>query len=152
MLSFEEKLAIIESFSELEQKKVSLGRINFQYNESVEEKKNVVYHLHPNGNGYVYGAKLNGYPTDDRGMVNIRDFSEGELRTIIEQSIFSLSAEGNVLDPEEEEWVNGENQSLTLIREEEDMWNVYAGMNLDGTFTTYSAAASYLEEEGFTRK
>ncbi|WP_409292647.1 hypothetical protein [Peribacillus sp. SCS-37] len=152
MLSFEEKLAIIESFSELEQKKVSLGRINFQYNESVEEKKNVVYHLHPNGNGYVYGAKLNGYPTDDRGMVNIRDFSEDELRTIIEQSIFSLSAEGNVLDPEEEEWVNGENQSLTLLREEEDMWNVYAGMNLDGTFTTYSAAASYLEEEGFTRK
>jgi hypothetical protein len=30
------------------------------------------------------------------------------------------------------------------------MWNVYAGLNLDGTFTTYKEAANYLHEEGFS--
>lgn len=66
MLTFEEKLAIIESFPELERVNVSLGRVNFQFNESVYEKKNVVYHLHPNGNGFVYAGRLQGYQTDGR--------------------------------------------------------------------------------------
>lgn len=46
MLSFEEKLQIIESFSELQRNDVSLKRVNFQYIESGSDKKNVVYHLH----------------------------------------------------------------------------------------------------------
>ena len=49
MLTFEEKLAIIESFPELEKRTVSMGRINFHYEESASDKKNVVYHLHPMG-------------------------------------------------------------------------------------------------------
>ena len=61
MLTFEEKLSIIESFPELERKNVSMGRINFHYEASASDKKNVVYHLHSNGNGFVYGAELNGY-------------------------------------------------------------------------------------------
>ncbi len=39
MLTFEEKLAIIESFQELKRHDVSLGRVNFHYEDSVMEKK-----------------------------------------------------------------------------------------------------------------
>ncbi|MBM7691118.1 hypothetical protein JOC77_000523 [Peribacillus deserti] len=155
MLTFEQKLAIIESFPELVRKDVSLKRVNFHYEESLSDKKNVVYHLHPNGNGYVYGEYLNGYETDQKGMVNIRDFSEDELRAILEKSIESLSEEPENetygdSDSQEERWMNKENQSLILVNED-DMWNVYAGMNLDGTFPSYNEARSYLEEEGFSK-
>lgn len=58
MLTFEEKLSIIETFPELQRKDVSLGRVNFHYPESVQEKKIVVQHLHPNGNGFVYAGHM----------------------------------------------------------------------------------------------
>ncbi|WP_026695168.1 hypothetical protein [Peribacillus kribbensis] len=153
MLTFEEKLAIIESFPELERKNVSLGRVNFHYAESAGDKKNVVYHLHPNGNGFVYGGRIAGCKTDGKGMVNIRDYSSEELRLLLERSIHSLKEEEEmVFEGMEEVWVNKENQTLTLIQEEEDMWNVYAGLNLDGTFNSYNEARQYLEEEGFSRQ
>lgn len=156
MLTFEEKIAIIETFSELERKNVSLGRVNFHFEGSIYEKKNVVYHLHPNGNGFVYGEFLSGYDMDPKGMVNIRDFSAEELKTIITQSIQSLSpntdAESAIIeDNEEERWINAENHTLILVNED-DMWNVYAGLNLDGTFLSYNEAKQYLEEEGFRKR
>lgn len=156
MLTFEEKLAIIEGFPELERKNVSLGRINFQYKESVTEKMNVVYHLHPNGNGFVYAELLESYAFDQKGMVNIRDFAADELKSIIQQSIASLSpnstAEAAIIeDNEEERWINSENHTLLLVNED-DMWNVYAGLNLDGTFLSYNEAAQYLQEEGFRKR
>ncbi len=39
MLTFEEKLSIIESFPELERKNVSLKRVNFHFEESRLDKK-----------------------------------------------------------------------------------------------------------------
>jgi hypothetical protein len=156
MLTFEQKLSIIESFPELKRNDVSLKRVNFHYEESGSDKKNVVYHLHPNGNGFVYAEKLKGYHTDNKGMVNIRDFSEEDLRTIIERSIESLAPseveETDVnSEQEEERWINSEKQLLTLVNED-DMWNVYAGFNLDGTFPSYNEAKQYLDEEGFRRE
>lgn len=156
MLTFEEKLAIIDGFPELERKNVSLGRVNFQYKESVTEKMNVVYHLHPNGNGFVYAELLESYEFDQKGMVNIRDFSAAELKTIIQQSIASLSANTTaeaaiIEDNEEERWINSENHTLILVNED-DIWNVYAGLNLDATFLTYNEAAQYLQEEGFRKR
>ena len=154
MLTFEEKLSIIESFPELERKNVSLKRVNFHFEESRLDKKNVVYHLHPNGNGFVYANFIKGYKTDDKGMVNIREFSAEELRSVIEKSIDLLSQEEVVAPVEpakEEEWQNEDGHILTLISED-DMWNVYAGVNLDGTFNSYPEAAEYLDEEGFSRK
>ena len=74
-----------------------MGRINFHYEASASDKKNVVYHLHPNGNGFVYGAELNGYKKSDKGMVNIRDFSADELRTIIQKSILSLTPKKSIM-------------------------------------------------------
>jgi hypothetical protein len=154
MLTFEEKLAIIESFHELERKNVSLGRVNFHYEESATDKKNVVYHLHPNGNGFVYAENIQGYSPDSKGMVNIRDFSESELRDIIEKSIESLSGQdGEEVLPAphtEETWSSPSGETLVLL-EEDEMWNIYAGLNLDAAFLSYREAKEYLEEEGFKR-
>lgn len=157
MLTFEQKLAIIESFPELERKDVSLKRVNFQFEESLSDKKNVVYHLHPNGNGFVYAKGIKGYRTDEKGMVNIREFSEEELKEVIAKAIEVLSVETNseVSDEaeafEDEKWANDEGQSLILVLED-DMWNVYAGQNLDGTFPSYNEAKQYLIEEGFRKR
>jgi hypothetical protein len=149
MLTFKQKLEIIESFPELERKDVSLGRVNFHYEESIHDKKNVVYHLHPNGNGYVFAHYLDEYEVDQKGMVNIRDFSENQLRSIIKKAIHSLSVDQIEYDgPDEEHWKNREGHTLVILREE-DMWNVYAGLNLDGTFPSYNEAKQYLLEEGF---
>ncbi|MGO4889849.1 hypothetical protein ACJ2A9_19045 [Anaerobacillus sp. MEB173] len=152
MLTFEEKLTIIESFTELERKDVSLGRVNFQYPDSSYDQKNVVYHLHPNGNGFVYAGKMTGYQTNDKGMVNIRDFTEKALRSTIRKAILSLTPKETeeLQDPAEEVWINDNTVTLTLLKEDE-MWNVYADDFLDGTFTTYKEATNYLEAEGFSR-
>lgn len=155
MLTFEEKIGIIESFPELQRKNVSLGRVNYHFEESASDKKNVVYHLHPKGNGFVYAEYLQGYETDDKGMVNIRDFSADELRSIIQKSILSLTPKTSVEDAiigdeKEEKWIDEDNHTLILLQEDE-MWNIYSGLNLDNTFSTYEEAEEYLTEEGFKR-
>jgi len=169
MLSFEEKLAIADSFPELERKNVSMKRVNYHYEESMFDKKTVVYHLHPNGNGFVYAGYLTGYDVDDRGMVNIRDMSADEIRTVIEASIRSLtwkgvrratgseeatdaSASGAEQEVNEERWMNTKNQVLNLKFEDEDqMWYIFAGEDLDTVFESYEEAVEYLTEEGFAR-
>ncbi|WP_059170590.1 hypothetical protein [Bacillus sp. FJAT-27445] len=155
MLTFNEKLAIIEAFPELSRKNVSLGRVNFQFEGSTSDKKNVVYHLHPNGNGFVYAAGLDGYETDEKGLVNIRDFSAEELKSAVEKSI-SLLSEGNEEDMEAGEtepelWVNKKNHVLTVANEDE-LWNVYYGANLEESFGTYSEVEEYMGEEGFVKR
>ncbi|WP_226036868.1 hypothetical protein [Aquibacillus saliphilus] len=147
MLTFEEKLTIIESFPELQRKEVSLGRVNFHYEESVIDKKIVVNHLHPNGNAFVFTELIDDepYAIDDRGMTNIRDFSEKELRKVIRLSIESLSEKHF-----EETWINKEQQTLKIVYDY-DSWNIYADEMLDGTYATYNGAADYLQQEGFKR-
>jgi hypothetical protein len=157
MLSLEEKLAIVESFPELQRKDVSLGRINFHYEDSAYDKKTVVYHLHPNGNGFVYAEYIKGYATDNKGLINIRDFSAEELREIIEKSILSLTGKATKKLPKteestsEEHWLDEEGH-LLVVTFVEDLWYVYAGSNLDCAFETYEEVKEYMEEEGFARK
>ncbi len=158
MLTFNEKLAIIESFPELERKNVSLGRINFQFPNSISDKKNIVYHLHPNGNGFVYAGDLTNYDADEKGMVNIRDFSADQLRRLIKEAIHALSPiekaafeEAIIGDSTEERWVDDEDHLLILINENE-AWNIYYGLNLDESFNTYEEAETFLQEEGFRRQ
>ncbi|WP_424766513.1 hypothetical protein [Paenibacillus sp. sgz302251] len=160
MLSFEQKLAIMEAFPELERKDVSLGRVNFHYEESQHEKKTVVQHLHRNGNGYVFAGLVDGIETDEKGLVNIRDFNEAELRSLIGKSINSLSIappekpvsskKKKRKPPQEERWTGPDDAILTLLFEE-DLWYLYADLNLESVFETYEEAEQYLKEEQFTR-
>lgn len=161
MLSFEEKLAIIESYPELQRRDVSLRRVNFHYEESAHDKKIVVFHLHPNGNGYVYGGLLRNYETDDKGFLNIRDYTADALRTLLEESIHSLSMKVPELpvkskrkqaasgEGQDAEWIGPNDQSLTL-KQEDELWYIYAGLNLDMVFESYGEAEQYLLEEGFS--
>lgn len=166
MLTFEQKLEILQSYPELERKDVSLGRVNFHYEDSAYDKKTVVYHLHPNGNGYVYAGLIQGYPVDEKGLVNIRDFPADELRKIVEQSIQSLMPRENAHEtahvpssntkqipiPRSDSpggiWSNANGELLTL-KCEDDLWYIYSGMSLEMVFETRQEAGEYLEEEGF---
>lgn len=152
MLTFEEKLAIINTFPELERKDISMGRANFHYEKTALDKKIVVHNLHPNGNGFVYTRNIGNYNPDNKGMTNIRDYSESELTDIIKQAIHSLSQEANAeVIPDDEHWINANDQTLLLVYEE-GLWNVYAGSNLDGSFHSYKQAVQFLDEEGFDRE
>lgn len=161
MLSFEQKLNILDSFPELEKKTVSLGRVNYHFEGSVQEKKTVGYHLHPNGNGFIYAGLLEGYDKDQKGYVNIRDFSEPDLRNLVRQSIDSLavrdeapaevaSSPALLHKPSSSggSWVNAEGHALTL-KCEDDLWYIYSGIQLEMVFETREEAGIYLEEEGF---
>lgn len=150
MLTFEEKTKVIEAFPELTKKEVSMKRVNYHYEDSLYEKTTVVYHLHPNGNGFVYVGDLPQYKPDDRGYVNIRDASEDELRSIIADSIRYLS-ESTDIEEIEEVWENGQKQQLTLL-EEDGFFNIYHGYNLEESFGVYEDAVAYLTEEGFKIK
>lgn len=165
MLNVEQKLEVLQSYPQLQRKDVSLGRVNFHYEESAYEKKIVALHIHPNGNGYIYAGLLPNYETDDRGFVNIRDYSEADLRTLLDETIKAMSTNPNAVESKEPEpakaaptlpatstgggtWIDEDGHTLTL-KYEDDMWYVYSGLNLDMAFESRSEAGEYLKEEGF---
>ena len=148
MLTFEQKQEIIESFPELSRKEVSLKRVNYHYEDSQFDKTVVVQHLHPNGNGFVYVAGIPGYETDERGLVNIREATEEELRKTIADSIMALSEQEEEVQLIEQKWINDEGVELTLT-EELGAWNLYFGLNLEDSFGDYEEALAYLKEERF---
>lgn len=149
MLTFEEKIAIIEkNFPMLVKNPVSLGRVNYKYLHSCVDKQNLVYHLHPNGNGFVYTEQIPDMKKEKNGYTNIRDYHEDALIALIKKSIQSVEAIEKVEEIYQEIWKNKEGQILLLI-EENEQFNVYAGKQLDGTFNSYGEAAEYLDEEGF---
>lgn len=152
MLTFEEKEAIIQEFPELTRKEVSLKRVNYHYEDSLYEKTTVIYHLHPNGNGFVYVGDLPQYDAKEKGLMNIREATADEFRQMIKDSIAYLATEEEEVFDEvvEEEWSNKENSKLTLL-EEDTLWNIYHGYNLEESFGSYEEAKAYLLEEGFRR-
>lgn len=153
MLTFEQKQAIIDSFPELTKKGISLKRVNYHFMDSLYEKTIVVEKLHPNGNGFVFVGDLLRYEEEasDKGLVNIRDYDEQQLREIIEDAIQYLSEEAEEQEPTEELWQNREGAQLILAFEQRS-WNVYHGENLEEAFGTHDAAKEYLLEEGFRKK
>ena len=148
MLTFEQKQQIIETFPELTKKEVSLKRLNYHYEDSLYDKTVVVQHLHPNGNGFIYVAGVPGYNTDERGLVNIREATEEELRKTIADSIQALSQGEDEEQPVEQKWVNADGEELILM-EELGAWNLYHGLNLEDSFGDYAEALAYLKEEQF---
>ncbi|MFJ6209019.1 hypothetical protein [Lysinibacillus sp. NPDC092081] len=153
MLTFEQKQTIIESFPGLTKKEISLKRLNYHFMDSLYEKTIVVEKLHPNGNGFVFIGDLLRYEEEanDKGLVNIRDYDEQQLREIIEDAIQYLSEEEEEQEPIEEMWKNREGIQLKLACEQRS-WNVYHGENLEEAFGTQEAAKEYLLEEGFRKK
>lgn len=153
MLSFEEKKAIIDSFEELTCKSISMNRLNYHYEGSRYEKKIVVEKLHPNGNGFVYVGDLLAYDSDDRGLVNIRDFSEQQLRDVVEDSITYLSEVDDIVEEVtiEESWRNRSGDQLLLVFDGA-FWNVQHGFNLEESFGTREDAEEYMHEEGFLKE
>lgn len=150
MLTFEQKQVIIESFPELAKKDVSLKRVNYHFEGSLYDKKTVVYHLHPNGNGYVFVGELKKYNADNKGMANIREATEDELREMISDSIAILSEEEEFAEEVEKAqiWKNHEARELKLVHED-TLWNVYHGINLEESFGSFDEAEEYLLNEGF---
>ena len=153
MLSFEEKKAIIDSFDELVEKPISMNRLNYHYPGSQYEKKIVVEKLHPNGNGFVYVGDLLAYKADDRGLVNIRDFSEQELRDAIEDSITYLTeVDDVVVEVTIEESFRNRSGDQLLLSFDGAFWNVSHGFNLEESFGTREDAEEYLAAEGFKKE
>ncbi|PJK15890.1 hypothetical protein CQS04_11685 [Chryseomicrobium excrementi] len=151
MLTFEQKQAIIETFPELSKKAISLKRLNYHFEDSQYDKTIVVQQLHPNGNGYVFVGEGGPYESDERGLVNIREASEEELKELIRYSIALLSTkEEQAEEATEQKWVNKEGGELKLVNED-DLWNIYHGLNLEDSFESQEAAILYLKEEGFKR-
>lgn len=160
MLSFEEKISIIEeNFPQLIRVDVSLGRVNYHYEESVQEKTIVVYHLHPNGNGFVYGAYLPQNQINDKGYVNIREFEKDELIAQIQETIEFMSKKhgwqqekqdkDDNTERNESRWL-GPNYEYVTLAFENEMWCLYDdNQNLEAAFETFAEAEGYLKEEGF---
>ncbi|MGN4123873.1 hypothetical protein ACMGD3_02400 [Lysinibacillus sphaericus] len=153
MLTFEQKQTVIESFPELTKKEISLKRVNYHFKDSLYEKTIIVEKLHPNGNGFVFVGDLLRYENEanDKGLVNIRDYDEQQLREIIEDAIQYLAEEQEKEAPIIELWRNREGDKLELAYEQRS-WNIYHGENLEEAFGTYDAAKEYLLEEGFRKK
>jgi pyruvate dehydrogenase complex dehydrogenase (E1) component len=91
MLSLDQKLAVFGEFDELKKESISYERINFKYPDSKKRKQVIARELHQSGNGYVYGGYIKRFKTDSRGWVNIKYFTEDELRNIIREAIGSFS-------------------------------------------------------------
>ena len=150
MLTFEQKQAIIESFPQLTKKEISLKRLNYHFEDSLYEKTIVVEKLHPNGNGFVFVGDLLKYEkeAEGKGLVNIRDYSEGELREIIEAAINYLAEEIDDT-PVIETWVSRDGTTKLELEFNNRAWNIYHQGNLEESFGTRDDAVAYLREEGF---
>ena len=125
-----------------------MKRVNYHYEESLYEKTVVVQHLHPNGNGFVYVAGIPGYDADERGLVNIREASEEELRKIIADSIKALSEGAPEPQAVVQKFVNARWRRVNPYGRAR-FWNLYHGLNLEESFGDYNEADVYLIEEEF---
>ena len=105
-----------------------MKRVNYHYEDSLYDKTVVVQHLHPNGNGFVYVAGIPGYDADERGLVNIREATEEELRKTITDSITALAEGEHEEQAIVQQLANNEGEELVFM-EELGAWNLYHGLN-----------------------
>jgi hypothetical protein len=91
-LSLRHKRNIFNSFPELTEKISKNGMVGYDYEGSRHRKKEIARELSYTGNGYIYVGYLVAYTheMDDRGFLNISNFSETELRQIISKVIESF--------------------------------------------------------------
>ncbi|EBD1663360.1 hypothetical protein K1783_001143 [Listeria monocytogenes] len=149
MLNFEEKKALVESINGFELHEISMGRINVHYPASKRDKKIIVKHLHPNGNAFVYAPFLEVEPLDKQGYVNVKDYSENEIRVLLlEAKEFMDSDEDGYKEGLTKIYQDNSGEKLSLVYENK-MWVIYTGENLEAVFPTLESAEGYLLDEGF---
>lgn len=105
MLNFEQKKSIFQSFQELQEKNMGNSGMNYIYPDSIQRGKILSKQLLPSGNGYVIGKYMDeetirtkGYVVDNRGWINIKDFSSGDLHEVIIKAMMSMSGKAVVND------------------------------------------------------
>ncbi|PDR00508.1 hypothetical protein A0I97_07230 [Listeria monocytogenes] len=143
------KKALIESINGFELHEISMGRINVHYPASKRDKKIIVKHLHPNGNAFVYAPFLEVEPLDKQGYVNVKDYSENEIRVLLlEAKEFMDSDEDGYKEGLTKIYQDNSGEKLSLVYENK-MWVIYTGENLEAVFPTLESAEGYLLDEGF---
>ncbi|MGX7419356.1 hypothetical protein ACWOFR_11215 [Carnobacterium gallinarum] len=150
MLSFDEKKAIFDSYSELTVNEVSMNRLNYHFTESAVAKTTVVKFLHPkNGNALIYAGYL---PDEEtvKGYISIRDEDEGTIHKLVQQAIEYLKkTEDGFEEGYSEEWQDDHRDVLTL-QYSNGMWSILMSHGgLEAIFKTKEAAEGYLADEGF---
>ncbi|SFH59323.1 hypothetical protein [Pisciglobus halotolerans] len=149
MLTFEEKKAVFDGFSELRAVPVSLQRINYHFDESAVEKTIVVRYLHPNGNAFVYAGYLPKEETKD-GYVSVREASAEEIKQLVDKAIAHLrKTKDGYEEGYQELWISEKGEKL-FLRYDNPMWLIVLENNqIETVFKTKEAAEGYLMDEGF---
>ena len=106
MLSFEQKKLIFESFTGLEERHISYGRVNYIYSKSLKRGKVLATQLNESGNGYIIGKyleneliKKKGYLVDNQGWISIKNFSKQELIELIHLALNYMSSTEQTSNP-----------------------------------------------------
>lgn len=150
MLTFEEKKAIFDSFSELTCHPVSMNRLNYHFEESAIPKTILVKYLHPkSSNAFIYAGYLPGTETKG-GYISVHDDSK---EAIIEKVNLALEylrlTEDGYPDGYEEQWRDNRGDDL-ILRYENYMWLVVMTTGaVEAVFKTKQQAEGYLMDEGF---
>ncbi|EUJ29175.1 hypothetical protein MFLO_11330 [Listeria floridensis FSL S10-1187] len=144
------KKEIIDRFTELTAKPISLNRVNYHYPESQREKTILVKHLHPNGNGFIYAPYLEGETElDKEGYVNIYEASEEELTELIQKAIDFMNTDEAGFAEGEARFYQDQDKNILKLVYENKVWIVYDFDNVEAVFKSLEQAESYLSDEGF---
>lgn len=89
MLSLNEKRNILNSFNELTERVDEFGRHFYYFYESSTRRKILGREFVISGNGYIYGEIFPEYKDlcDDRGWINVKNFSEENLISLMTKLI-----------------------------------------------------------------
>lgn len=148
-LSFEEKKAIFDSYSELEAVPVSMNRLNYHFNGSAVEHKIVVRFLHPNGNAFIYAGYLPKEETK-KGYVSVLEADEATIREMVDQAIAYLKKTHDGYEEGYYElWFNNRGDVLR-VNYDNPMWTITVpDGQVEAVFKSREQAEGYLMDEGF---
>lgn len=150
MLTFEEKKAIFDGFSELTCQAVSMNRLNYHFEESAIPKTILVKYLHPrSGNAFIYAGYL---PATEAkgGYISVHDATKEEIIEKVNLALEYLRlTEDGFPEGYEELWRDNRGDELTL-RYNNYMWSVIMSSGaVEAVFKTKQHAEGYLMDEGF---
>ena len=86
-MSYEQVVSVLEEFSELKRKENTQNRATYYLPNSPIRRQNVLQELYLTGNGYLYVGYLPEYHDrmDNNKLVNIKNFSQHEFRSVLEK-------------------------------------------------------------------